>query len=216
MPLWVMCSPVSCDARTLLMERLSGLLAAYWMTPFHAMPIAYEDDEIGPLDGEGMCTDELSQMLAVGQGKLGVWLNFHVRAVRRYFNFILLEQRASMTLCLEIPREILAEDSETLGPSAWLVSFLSRLAHDLECECVLSTRDHDVSGVIASLDVPETLARVRTGRLLDSVTPVILVVRNDLIHANELTSLIESQPAAGFHLEDDGAYHVLWSLKGAV
>ncbi|GAB1362363.1 hypothetical protein MASR1M32_15990 [Rhodobacter sp.] len=215
MPLWVMFPPLDLDARTLMIDELPDFLAGYGMVPYHAMPIAQEGDEIFYLDGEGRTTDDLSQMLAVGQGKPGVDLSFHVRSVRKYIRFAVLDQQMPATLCVEIPREILAHDSDLFGTSGWVVNFVSKLANKLACDCALSTRDEEMSGVLAPLDVREVFARLKSGRLFNSVTPVILALREDLFSAEELSAFVAPHEEAGFRLEQDGSYHVIWSLKGA-
>ncbi len=215
MPLWVMFPPLDLDARTLMAEVLPDFLAGYGMVPFHAMPITQQDDEILYLDRDGRTTDDLSQMLAVGEGRLGVDLSFHVRSVRRYIRFAVLDRQMPATLCVEIPREILAENSQLFGASGWVVNFISKLANKLECDCALSTRDDETSGLLASLDVREVFTRLKSGRLFASPTPVILAIREDLFSAEELLALIAPRQEAGFQLERDGGYHVIWSLKGA-
>ncbi len=215
MPLWVMFPPLDFDAGTLVMDVLPDLLAAYGMVPYHATPLVQDGEEIDYLDAEGVTTDDLAQMLAVGQGRPGVDLYFHVRSVRRYFRFQVLDQQLPATLCVEIPREILAEDSALFGTSGWVVNFVSKLANKLECDCALSTRDGETSGLLAALDVREVFARLKSGRIFSSVTPVILALREDLVSAEELSALVAPHEEAGFRLERDGGYHVIWSLKGA-
>jgi hypothetical protein len=117
------------------------------------------------------------------------------------------------TLCVEIPREILAEDSELFGKSGWVVNFISKLANKLGCDCALSTRDEDMSGILAPLDVRAVFARLKSGHLFASRTPVILAIRDDLYSTDQLEALIAPQQEAGFRLEHDGGYHMLWSLK---
>ncbi len=213
-PLWVMFPPLRCDARTLMEKVLPGFLAAHRMRPFYAMPITREEDEIVILDGQGQRTDELSQMLAIGRGRLGVSMSFHVQEVRRYFEFIVLDQELPATLFLEIPQEILAENHDSFGIGGWFVSFVASLVKHLDCDLALSTRD--TSAEIGSLDVHEVLERVTSGRLLDSSAPVILVLRRGLVSAERLDECVRSRPERGFRLAQAGAHHVLWSMKGAV
>jgi hypothetical protein len=214
-PLWVTFPPLNINARTLWMDRLTDFLAVHRMEPFHVMPLAREDDDLVILDGEGVATNDLSQMLEVSEGRLGACFAFHVGDISHYFQFILRDQPMPATLCLEIPREILAVDSDTLGKAAWVVSFISDLANHLKCACTLSSRSSAVSDVYPALDVEDTLAQLRSGRIFDAATPVILTLRHDLISAAELASLFEARIDTGFHLDDDGDYHVLWSLEGA-
>lgn len=215
MPLWVMFPPLDFDARTLTTAVLPDFLAAYSMVPFYAAPLVEDGGEIVYLDAAGVTTDDLSQMLALGDGHLGVDLNFHVRSVRRYFRFAVIDQHMPATLCVEIPREILSEDNALFGQAGWVVNFISKLANKLECDCALSTRDGDISGVLAPLQVGEVFARLKSGRIFQSITPVILAIREDIVSTEELTALVAPQAEAGFRLERDGAYNIIWSLKGA-
>ncbi len=216
MPLWAMFPPLRCDARGLMLDLLPDFLAAYRMKPYHTMPIDYDEDEVVCLDAEGRETGDLASMLATGEGRLGVVMNFSIPEVGRHASFSILDRVMPATLCVSIEREILAEDHDRFGNAGWFVGFLSALANKLGTECCLSTRDGRVSQVLESLDVPELLAQLKSGQLLESVTPVILVVREDLASTEELAELINERPELLFRLKQDGAYHVLWSMRNAV
>jgi hypothetical protein len=116
-----MFSPIDCDRRGLMLDLLPDFLAAYGMKPDGSTPIERQDDEVVYLDAENQQTDDLSVMLAAGNGELGVDLTFDIPEVRRDVRFIVLDQEMPSTLCVSIAREILGEDHKRFGKSGWIV-----------------------------------------------------------------------------------------------
>ena len=105
---------------------------------------------------------------------------------------------------------IIAASDDTFGEAGWLVSFLARLANALQCECVLSSRD--VSQLHESLDVPQFLRQVKSGDVFKLTCPAIVIVRDDLVSASEMSDLVASQPDSKFRTMHYGSHHVLWSM----
>jgi hypothetical protein len=210
--LWIMFSPIDCDRRGLMLDLLPDFLAAYGMKPYGSTPIEHRRPVDRPGRPEWRDADDLSVMLAAGNGKLGVDLTFYMPEESRYVRFIVLDQEMPSTLCVSIAREILGEDHKRFGKSGWIVDFISKLANKLGSKCCLSARDDRFLQAHESLDVLEFLDQLKSGQLLESVPPVILVVREDLASAEELSELVSRRPELGFRLEHDGACHVLWSM----
>lgn len=211
-PLWVMFSPVDGDAQHMLRNALPDFLASYQMRPFHTTPMDFD----GCLDGEGRLADDVAEMLAAERrGPSGIQLDFFVPEIRRYLGFVMLDQKSPSTLCLEVPRETLGADHPRFGKSGWLVGYLADLAHALHVGCCRLDRRF-ITEAYESLEPRDTVVQMRSGQLVGGFqlhTPLILIVRDDLVSTAELAAIVAAHPDLNFRLEHDRAHHVLWSMQ---
>ena len=218
MPLWIMFSPINCDAHALMIDVLPGFLAAHHLEPYETMPIVWEENEVLHLDAEARWIDapdnhldNMPALLAAGRGTLGISLDFTIPHVGRNITFDILDQQLPATLCLSIDRMILVENDDTFGGSGWLVHFLSNLANTLQCECVLSSLA--VSQLHETINVSHFISRLKSGELFESGSPTILMVRDDLVSTDDISELMAPCPESGFQYKHHGTHHILWCIR---